>query len=222
MIVGDETGELSFLPTAVESTEATGEMYVENQRTSGPVMADVSSGYYASIWHGGFPDEPSLLEEMGIHNTNVVSNLKVILMPTSRVKTVDDNFLLGMMFFCLFGGSLLLLGKVRFGMVYMIGLVGFTLIYYVIKYMSPNPVTIAQLFTALSYCTIPLAPAVLIEGIFKMNGMKMIIFSIPFIAWAAYSCTRYLMFHIRSDELTPLIFAPLFLFYSYLLLLPLF
>ncbi|OHT00106.1 Protein transport protein YIP1 [Tritrichomonas foetus] len=219
MIGGDELG---FLNVPAEEQLSGSMSSMKATPSSHSAESYASTNDFASIWHGGFPDEPSLFEEMGIHNTNVVNNLKVILLPMSEVRTVDDNFLVGMLFFCLFAGALLLLGKVRFGMVYMIGIFGFILLYYLFKFMSPSPLSMGSLFTALSYCTIPLAPFVLFVGIFRMRAKSMTICSIPFIAWSAYSATRYILTQLKLYESFYLILIPLFLFYAFLLLLPLY
>jgi len=147
----------------------------------GPISVNPSVGSCASVWHGGFPDERSLFEEMGIQNADVVNNLRVILFPMSEVQAVDNNFLVGMLFFCLFGGALLFLGKVRFGMVYMIGIFGFCILHFLFKFMSPHELGAGHLFTALSYCTIPLAPFVMLLGLLRPSALVMTILSIPFI-----------------------------------------
>jgi hypothetical protein len=218
MLVDDE---LTFQPLA--DTNLSGSM---NQTRQAPIHhADASSNYYASIWHGGFPDDLSLFEELGIHNTNIVTNLKVILLPMSEVKTVDDNFLVGLLFFCGFAAALLLLGKVRFGMVYMIGLFGMALLYYMFKFMSRSDqvqVNFAHLFTALSYCTIPLTPFVLVVGLLRLKAIASTILSVPFLLWSAFSATRYVMTQLVAEEIRLLVFIPLLQFYAFLLLLPIY
>jgi hypothetical protein len=139
----------------------------------------------------------------------------------SQVQTVDDNFVVGTLFFFCFAGALLLVGKVRFGMVYMIGIIGFALLYYVFKYMTlSGGLTAAHLFTALSYCTIPLVPHVIIIAILRFSALTLTIFATPFVAWSAFSAMRYVMTQVKPDDLKILVFVPLFLFYSFLLLLP--
>jgi hypothetical protein len=213
-MLGD--GELNFEPTygGVAMTGA-----ISRQATT-----RMSSSDYASIWHGGFPEERSLFAELGIHNTDVANNLKVILLPMSRVQTVDDNFIVRMLFFFLFAAALLILGKVRFGMVYMIGLLGFVILYYLFKFMATEPrgITVAHLFTALSYCTISLIPLVLLVGLLRLGAKATTVLATPFIGWSAFSATRYVMTQLILEEIRPLVFIPLCLFYTFLLLLPIY
>lgn len=218
MIGGEEIG---FLEVQGDDDSLTGTMQPKRE-TRDHTGADPIRGDYASIWHGGFEGEPSLFEEMGIHNTDVMNNLKVILAPMSEVQTVDDNFLVGMLFFCLFGGSLLLLGKVRFGMVYLIGITGFIILYFLFKFMSPHKLSAGHLFTALSYCTIPLAPFVLVAGLLRFGATTKTICALPFIAWSAFSATRYVMTQLVIADIMPLVLVPLFMFYAFLLLLPIY
>jgi hypothetical protein len=213
--------ELSFQPMTNSGLAGT----ISSVGNTTSHHSDPSNNYYASIWHGGFPDESSLFEELGIHDTNIVTNLKVILLPMSQVKTVDDNFLIGLLFFCGFAGALLLLGKVRFGMVYMIGLLGCALLYYLFNFMSRSEqtrVNLPHLFTALSYCTIPLTPFVLIVGLFRLTAVVTTVVSVPFLLWSALSATRYVMTQLVCEEIRALVFTPLFLFYAFLLLLPIY
>jgi hypothetical protein len=100
--------DLGFVPLPATDSNLTG--FMTSSRYSNEIYSDSSSGICASIWHGGFPEEPSLFEELGIHNTDVVNNFKIILLPMSEVRTVGDNFILGMLIFCCFAASLLLLG----------------------------------------------------------------------------------------------------------------
>ena len=223
MISGDE--ELGFIsPTGDQDLCGDISKSTGSEKLYHSGAADASIGYYASIIHGGFPDEPSLFEEMGIHNTNIKENLKIILLPMSKVQVIaDNNFLVGLLFFCLFAGTLLLLGKVRFGMVYMIGMSGFTLLYFLFKFMTVNtPESLgSSLFTALSYCTIPLAMYITIIGITRISSpIAKITMGIPFIVWAGFSATRYILPVLNLNDAKALIFFPIFIFYSYLLLLP--
>ena len=217
-MIGEEVG---FIDVPADEGSVSGTMS-DKRESRESVSAGPLNGDYASIWHGGFEGEPSLFEEMGIHNTDVMNNLKVILAPMSEVQTVDDNFLVGMLFFCLFGGALLLLGKVRFGMVYLIGVTGFLILYFLFKFMSPHTLSMGHLFTALSYCTIPLAPFVLIAGVLRLGAKLKTVFAVPFIAWSAYSATRYVMTQLVIRDITALVFVPLFIFYAFLLLLPIY
>jgi hypothetical protein len=213
--------ELNFELTDAEGG-VTGKMSEQTSPCS--VHRGILPNDFASIWHGGFPDEPSLFVELGIHSTDVVNNLKVILLPMSPVRKVDDNFLVGMLFFCCFASTLLLLGKVRFEMVYLIGLTGFAVLYYLFRFMSMGGggISAPHLFTALSYCTIPLIPFVLIVAVFGLRAKATTIGSVPLVVWSAYSATRYVMTQLVAEEITGLVFMPLFLFYAFLFLLPIY
>lgn len=182
-------------------------------------------GEYASIWHGGFPGEPSLFEELGIHNSDVKANLKSILNPKKVPRNVDSNFLISILFFIAYAFLLLFLGKPRFGLVYMVAVVGCSILYFAFHNMalaaSPeNEFTVSILVSAVAYCLPPLVPVLVISRIFKLRIFTITIFSIPFVSWSSYCSGRYL-FPLTKVSSIELLVVPLYLFYSYLLLLPL-
>jgi hypothetical protein len=100
------------------------------------------------------------------------NNLKVILLPMLLVGKVEDDFLVEMLFFCCFAAILLLLGKVRFEMVHLIGLTDFVVLYYLFSFMAigGRGIPTTHLFMALSYCTIPLISFILIVTVFGLRA----------------------------------------------------
>lgn len=182
-------------------------------------------GEYASIWHGGFPGEPSLFEELGIHNSDVKANLKSILNPRKVPRNIDNNFLISILFFIGYAFLLLFLGKPRFGTVYMVAVVGITLLYFAFHNMAlavapANEFTVSTLTSAVTYCLPPLIPILVFSRLFSLRIITVTILSIPFIAWSSYCSGRYLIISTKVSNVELLI-IPLYLFYSYLLLLPL-
>jgi hypothetical protein len=101
----------------------------------------------------------------------LMNNLKVILLPMLLVRKVEDDFLVETLFFCCFAATLLLLEKVRFEMIHLIRLTDFVVFYYLFRFMAMGGrgISATHLFTALSYCTIPLIPFVLIVAVFGLR-----------------------------------------------------
>jgi hypothetical protein len=87
-------------------------------------------------------------------------------------RKVEDDFLVETLFFCCFAATLLLLGWVCFEMVHLIGLTDFVVLYYFLRFMAMGcrGIPTTQLFTALSYCTIPLIPFILIVAVFGLRA----------------------------------------------------
>lgn len=182
-------------------------------------------GEYASIWHGGFPGEPSIFEELGIHNSDVKANLRTILNPKKVPRNIDNNFLIGILFFIAYAFLLLVLGKPRFGTVYMVAVIGCTVLYLAFHYMSvaiveSSEFTVSTLVTAVTYCLPPLVPILIFARILQLRIITTTILSIPFLGWASYCSARYLLPIVKVDTIE-LLLIPLYLFYAYLLLLPL-
>jgi hypothetical protein len=213
-----DSGNIDFVPVTQTDSAVSGSM--NDSPPSNQILDAASPVIYASILHGGFPGEPSLFQELGIHSTDIVSNLKIILLPRSHLQTVDDNFLVGLLFFFCFAASLFLIGKARFRMVYTIAFSGFLLLYNLLTHMSPHVLSMGHLFTAISYSTVPLIPAVLVMGMLRLKATSLTFASMPFLFWSAFSATRYVMAQLRLAGIVVLVFVPLFLFYGFLLLLP--
>ena len=188
-------------------------------------MSSKQPGIYASLIHGGFPDEPSLFEELGIHNADVKNNVLTILLPNKAQKTIESNILINIFFYAAYATLLFLLKKPRFGMVYMITLFGVGVLYFVFSsmykaYSDKNDFTVSTLFTPLSYCLPPLFPIALISRLFSMKVATTMIIGIPFYGWSSYCAARYLS-PIMSQCSIELLIFPIAVFYAYMLLLPL-
>ncbi|KAI8851588.1 hypothetical protein BC829DRAFT_386409 [Chytridium lagenaria] len=81
----------------------------------------------AAFSTGGYADEPPLLEELGINFSHIISKAMVVLNPFKPLdkNLMDDTDLAGPLIFCfLFGGFLLFSGKVHFGYIYGIAMLG--------------------------------------------------------------------------------------------------
>jgi len=90
----------------------------------------------------GEPDEPPILEELGINFDHIRMKTKIVLWPkramiTSTSPIVHDDDFAGPLLFCLGLATLLLLkGKVHFGTIYAVFLIGWLGIYAVLNLMS--------------------------------------------------------------------------------------
>ena len=72
-------------------------------------------------------------------------------------ETANDTDLAGPLVFCLlFGGVLLLSGKVHFGYIYGVGLLGCISIYALLNLMSMDGVSVVCVMSVLGYCILPM------------------------------------------------------------------
>ena len=186
-------------------------------------------GEYASLIHGGFSWEPSILEELGIHNSDIKNNLRMMLLPNKAQKEVESNFFACTFFFVVYALLLLLMKRPRFGTVYMVTLCGFIVLYFVFSNMrkayyvasedQKDSFGLMTIYTPLSYCLPVIFPIVFICRLFGIGLTATLIVAIPFIGWASYCVGRYLSQVARIGSIE-LLFVPVSVFYAFLLLLP--
>ncbi|KAB5582921.1 Yip1 domain-containing protein [Coniochaeta sp. 2T2.1] len=99
------------------------------------------TGWLAALSTEGYDGEPPLLEELGVDFSHVKAKTLAVLNPFSRIDQhlMDDSDLAGpVLFFLLFGTFLLFSGKVQFGYVYGLALLGSISLHTILSLMSPS------------------------------------------------------------------------------------
>jgi len=128
----------------------------------------------------GFENEPPLLEELGVNFEHIQKKAMAVLNPAGKAldhDTLDDDDLAGPLLFCLiFGGSLLLVcknfcycclsikrcggklkaGKVHFGYIYGLALLGCVGVYTILNLMSDGGINGTRTASILGYCLLPM------------------------------------------------------------------
>ncbi|KAM7203648.1 hypothetical protein V8F20_003943 [Naviculisporaceae sp. PSN 640] len=98
------------------------------------------TGWLAALSTEGYEGEPPLLQELGINMSHVQAKTLAVLNPFGRIDQhlMDDSDLAGPILFCvLYGTALLLSGRVNFGFIYGLAVVGSTLLHWIISLMAP-------------------------------------------------------------------------------------
>lgn len=128
-------------------------------------MMSSQMGFWSAFGTGGFPDEPPLMEELGINIGHIVDKTLTVLNPLHRYSAshakdahmMDDADLAGPLLFCfVFGMTLLLAGKSQFGYVYGVALLGAVSIYTLLNLMSQGGIDAYRVASVLGYCLLPL------------------------------------------------------------------
>lgn len=104
-------------------------------------------------------DEPPLLEELEINLSHIKSKTIAVLNPLRTIDKhiMDDTDLMGPLLFCLlFGVSLLLSGKVHFGYIYGVALMGWLSIWIILNLMSDGGIDTLRAASVLGYCLLPM------------------------------------------------------------------
>jgi hypothetical protein len=123
-----------------------------------------------------YENEPPLLEELGINFDHIRQKTFAVLNPvgTASAEVIADQDLAGpLVFGLLFGASLLLHGKLQFGYIYGIGLLGCVGMYCLLNLMAEEQRTISFTCTAsvLGYCLLPMSILSMIAAVLSLNGI---------------------------------------------------
>lgn len=172
-----------------------------------------------------FDDEPPLLEELGIEPDKIVKKVMVVLDPFKSSVPLGDYDLAGPLAFCLLLAVTMLFsgGKVNFGYVYGLALIGCCAMYMLLRLMtSADQLTLTSVASVLGYCILPVCILSFI-GIFLnlrspigYGGASLAVF------WASLAASR--MFVTMSTDFSqrPLIAYPCALLYGVFTLLVVF
>ena len=128
-----------------------------------PSMDDASMG---TMDTGGYSDdntspenEPPLLEELGINFSHIMAKTVAVLNPMGEPSSeiLGDTDLAGPLIFCVaFGFCLLMAGKVSFGHIYLLAVMGCLSMYCLLNLMSQQGVALILTVSILGYCILPM------------------------------------------------------------------
>jgi hypothetical protein len=151
---------------------------------------------------------------------------------------MDDSDLAGpILFFLLFGTFLLLSGKVHFGYIYGLALLGTTSLHWILALMSPAPnsvdpasaaaihdpagashlsstLTFPRSASVLGYCLLPLVLTSLVGVVVSLDGMLGYVLTSLAIVWCTYSSSGMFCAVGRMRAMRGLVAYPLALFYG--------
>ncbi|KAI1078784.1 Yip1-domain-containing protein [Whalleya microplaca] len=102
------------------------------------------TGWIAAFSTEGYDGEPPLLEELGVNFGHIQMKTLAVLNPFVRIDQhiMDDSDLAGpILFFLLFGTFLLFSGKVHFGYIYGLAVMGSIALHTILSLMSPDDPT---------------------------------------------------------------------------------
>lgn len=166
---------------------------------------------------GSIEEEPPLLEELGINFDHIRQKTFAVLNPlmTANRSVLDDNDLAGPLVFCLlFGFSLLLHGKVHFGFIYGIGVLGCLAIYALLNLMSPNGIALTCAVSVLGYCLLPMSLLSLLAAVLSFQGVVGLMVAISAVSWCSLSASKLFVTALTMDHQRILVAYPCALFYG--------
>lgn len=204
------------------------------------------TGWLAAFSTEGYDGEPPLLEELGVNFHHIQSKTLAVLNPFSRIDQhlMDDSDITGpILFFLLFGTFLLFSGRVHFGYIYGLALLGSISLHWILSLMTPttsshttvshpsgtsygagpgvghddgklsSTLTIARSASVLGYCLLPLVMVSAVGVVMPMDTFLGICLTSVAIMWSTYSASGMFCTVGRMRGMRGLVAYPLALFY---------
>ncbi|MCO5596205.1 hypothetical protein L7F22_050265 [Adiantum nelumboides] len=188
-------------------------------------------GFWSAFGTGGFPDEPSLMEELGVNLPHILDKSLTVLNPLHSYSAhhahdahmMDDTDLAGPLLFCFaFGMMLLLAGKSQFGYIYGVALIGDFSIYLLLNMMSDKGIDAYRVASVLGYCILPLTLLSFFSIFVTLDGYLGYVAAPIFILWCSSSASGIFVSILGLSEQRFLIAYPLGLLYSSFAILSIF
>ncbi|KAI9766455.1 MAG: hypothetical protein M1840_006562 [Geoglossum simile] len=201
------------------------------------------TGWIAAFGTEGYEGEPPLLEELGVNFGHIKMKTLVVLNPLARIDQhiMDDSDLAGpVLFFLLFGFFLLFSGKLHFGYIYGVALLGSTSLHIILSLMSPplspqeassssshhdhhgttnsshlsSTLTYPRSASVLGYCLLPFVLTSFVGILMPMDTALGYILTAAAIVWCTYSSSGMFCAVGRMRGMRGLVAYPLALFYA--------
>lgn len=185
-----------------------------------PIMSEMEGG--ANM---GEDDEPPLLEELGIDPDAILQKTLNVLNPrrSTDPAILQDTDLAGPLVFCLaFGSFLLLAGKLQFGAIYGVGLLGCVALHGLLNLMSTNGVTLGVVISVLGYCLLPIVGLAGLNVLLSLQGPVGAILASTAILWCSWSASKLFVTALSMHHQQPLVAYPCALVYSIFALITVF
>ncbi|EFA76228.1 Yip1 domain-containing protein [Heterostelium album PN500] len=164
-----------------------------------------------------FDDELPLLEELGINFDHIKKKTLSVLNPFKKIDShiMDDTDLGGPIFFDLvLGFSSLMSGKVQFGYIYGLGLIGCLSMYVVLNLMSENGIDMYRVISVLGYCLLPIVFLSFVSLLININGLFGYILIFVAIFWSTYSASKMFVKTLTMIDQRILVAYPVGLLYT--------
>merc|ERR1711971_509010 len=138
-------------------------------------------------------------------------------------EVINDHDMAGPLCFCLaMGATLLLRGKLHFGYIYGISIIGCTLMWILLNLMCPRGIDIYRTVSVLGYCLLPMTLFSAVAVVLSMKGIIGLFLGSVSVGWCTYSASCMFTQIVHDQEQKWLIRYPVFLLYSIFALITIF
>ncbi|XP_041444618.1 protein YIPF7 isoform X1 [Xenopus laevis] len=172
-----------------------------------------------------FEDEPPLLEELGINFDHIWQKTLTVLNPWKPAdgSILNETDLTGPLIFCFALGSMLLLaGKIHFGYVYTMSILGCLGIHALLNLMSITGVSYGCVASVLGYCLLPMVILSSCAVLFSLQGTIGTVLAAAVIGWCSFSASKMFISTLAMDGQQLLVAYPCALLYGLFALLTVF
>ncbi|OMJ75159.1 hypothetical protein SteCoe_25780 [Stentor coeruleus] len=170
-------------------------------------------------------DDPPLMEELGINPDHIKQKtISILAFKHVDERLLEDPDMAGpFLYVLIFGGLLLLAGKVHFGAIYGFGMMGSIGIFTVLNLMSQSrEIDLYRTVSILGYALLPIVILSAIGVFMRFSnpvGMFLVILSV---CWSTYTATSFFETLLELKEQRWLISYPIGLLYACFTLLAIF
>jgi len=202
--------------------------HMQRQQSLGPRSSfnnGSSAGGGGGGQYGEYDDEPPLLEELGINFDHIVQKTWSVLhlLKETDPLVVGDADMAGPLVFCFaFMASLLLGGKVAFGYIYGLGLMGCLGMYLLLNLMSVSGVGLSCVVSILGYCLLPMVLLSFASILFSLKGMVGFVSTGVAIGWCGLAAAKLFVGALGMHHQQLIVMYPCCLVYGVFALLTVF
>ncbi|KAI8081666.1 uncharacterized protein BX664DRAFT_361796 [Halteromyces radiatus] len=183
-----------------------------------------------SFWNAfgtaGLPGEPSLMEELDVNLSHIKDKSLTVLIPFRSIppSIMDDTDLAGpLLYLFLYGLGLMLSGKVHFGYIYGVGMLGVGSLYVLLNLMSQEQgVDWALTASVLGYCLLPMVMLSGVTIVFQTGGNTGWALAVLSFFWCTLSSAAMFTSVLHMQDQRLLVTYPVGLFYACFALMTIF
>ena len=158
----------------------------------------------ATLLGEGEGDEPPILEELGINFEHIVTKTKAVMLPRRSklsAEVVNDSDFAGPILFCLVLGTLLLFnGKVHFGYIYGVFVVGLLGLWSLLNLMSDKGIDIYRTASIMGYCLLPIVVLAALSIPVDLRGALGAPLVALAIGWCSNAAALFFVISLEADD----------------------
>uniref|UniRef100_A0A5S6QI09 Protein YIPF n=1 Tax=Trichuris muris TaxID=70415 RepID=A0A5S6QI09_TRIMR len=170
-------------------------------------------------------DEAPLLEELGINLEHIGQKTLSVLNPFKMAdpSVVNDCDLAGpFVFALLFGSTLLLHGKLQFGYIYGVGVIGCVGLFILLNLMTQCGISFILTVSIVGYCLLPMVLLSAVAAILTLKRLMGFLFAAAAVLWCSTSASKLFVTALSMDGQRFLVAYPCCLLYGVFALLAIF